>query len=218
MHHKLGRYYEHALSSRLAIALVCFMIGVGCNQPDDETIDFGAVRTGMTSDKSFSITNTGRGRLHGSVAIPEGCEDFTIIAGVGSYTLAENGPPHDVTVRFSPASIGSKVCMMDIGPDCGSVMLNGFGGNIIILSPIAITVWDVGQQASIQWDSDLGGNVQITLSRNGGSFIVLSGLGNILNDGNAQVMVSNPPSDARIRIQSLTYPEVSVVSQTFRIN
>jgi O-glycosyl hydrolase len=61
--------------------------------------DFGTIKVGTTTDRAFTVENTGGGTLAGtaSVAAP-----FSIVSG-GSYSLTA-GQTQSVTVRYSPTS------------------------------------------------------------------------------------------------------------------
>src|SRR4029079_1302714 len=66
------------------------------------SVDFGGVTIGGSSDKSFTVKNTGGGLLSGTATtnLP-----FSILSG-GTYSLS-GGQSQTVTVRFSPTSLGS---------------------------------------------------------------------------------------------------------------
>jgi hypothetical protein len=90
------------------------------------TLDFGTVAVGQSSDRDFTITNTGCTTLTGSVS--EACPDYQIVSGGGSYTLS-SGLIRTVTVRFAPTGCGSKVCSIDTGlTACADVACTGIGG------------------------------------------------------------------------------------------
>lgn len=86
---------------------------------------FGNVGIGLTSDRTFDISNTGGGTLVGTPSIS--CADFTIVSGTGAYALTA-GQSRTVTVRFQPSSPGAKNCAVESGSAlCADVMASGTG-------------------------------------------------------------------------------------------
>jgi len=91
---------------------------------DVDSLSFGAVTVGDSLDLTFKITNTGGGTLAGTVS--EACTDFAIV-GNASYSLGA-GDSATFTVRFSPASAGSKACTIETGASqCADLPLSGAG-------------------------------------------------------------------------------------------
>lgn len=93
--------------------------GTGQNLPvcslSTTSLTYGLVTAGSTSDRSFTITNTGGGTLTGSVT--ENCSAYSIIAGAGAFALG-NGQQRTVTVRFAPTAFGVQNCTIDLGTGC----------------------------------------------------------------------------------------------------
>ena len=90
------------------------------------TLNFGTVRPGSGSQRTFVITNNDRRNL--SINVSETCSHFRILSGAGSHTLPP-GASHSVTVRFEPTSIGVKTCVINTGPSsCCDVGCFGVGG------------------------------------------------------------------------------------------
>jgi formylglycine-generating enzyme required for sulfatase activity len=86
---------------------------------------FGSVQVGQTKDLTFTIKNTGGGTLTGDVTAS--CATYSVQSGGGSYSLAAN-QEKTVTVRFSPASVGSQSCTVSLGGTaCGSMGCSGTG-------------------------------------------------------------------------------------------
>src|SRR5262245_29449988 len=86
-------------------------------------MDFGTVVVGTSSDKTFSITNTGNTRVSGTVS--ESCAEFSLV-GSGVYDLAP-AQQATFTVHFSPTSDGSKSCTIHTGSPCADVSAGGTG-------------------------------------------------------------------------------------------
>jgi hypothetical protein len=90
------------------------------------------VTPGGTSDKSFTLNNTGPATLNGSVALVQAGSDFTFLDNSGGpFSLAPGGDKI-VTVRFAPTSEGSKNATLRVSsdnPDLNpkDVALNGTG-------------------------------------------------------------------------------------------
>ncbi len=66
-----------------------------------ESHDFGTIRAGMTSERTFLVQNAGGGVLTGEASVGA---PFSIVSG-GGYSLAA-GASQEVTVRFSPTVAG----------------------------------------------------------------------------------------------------------------
>ncbi|MFC1572761.1 SUMF1/EgtB/PvdO family nonheme iron enzyme, partial [Candidatus Eisenbacteria bacterium] len=88
---------------------------------------FGSVTVGQSATDSFTITNTGGGMLSGRVSEDGDCEDYSITAGEGDYSLGAS-EPHLVIVRFAPITAGLKTCAIQTNPDyCSRVGCFGTG-------------------------------------------------------------------------------------------
>ncbi len=89
-----------------------------------DVLDFGPVTNGSSSDRAFTITNTGGGLLAGTVS--ESCDDFAILGDV-TYSLAAD-ETQGFIARFSPSSLGVKNCAIDAGADlCAAIAATGEG-------------------------------------------------------------------------------------------
>jgi len=87
------------------------------------SLAFGELVVGGTRDLSFVIRNAGVGQLTGTVS--EGCPDFSLQAGAGSYSLGAN-ETRTVTVRFAPSAPGAQVCAIELGSEyCEAVTCTG---------------------------------------------------------------------------------------------
>jgi hypothetical protein len=137
---------RRALSAALVSVSICVMLLGGCggdsggnggpSEPvcklDVESLAFGSVSVGGSHDLTFKLTNTGGGTLAGTVS--EACADFAIV-GTASYSLGA-GDSATFTVRFSPASVGSKVCTIETGASgCADLPCSGTG---IVTSPCQV--------------------------------------------------------------------------------
>ncbi len=126
----------------------CTGVGESCASLPECTvsptsIDFDTVCLTQSVDESFTITNTGGATLKGTVS--ESCSDYDVIAGAGSYSLGA-GESRTVTVRFDPASIGTKTCVIETGASCSNVNCTGVGKSCpeCTVSPTSLnfgTVW-----------------------------------------------------------------------------
>ncbi|MBU1698554.1 MAG: hypothetical protein KJ970_14920 [Candidatus Eisenbacteria bacterium] len=88
------------------------------------TLDFETVTIGQSATLSYTISNSGGGTLTGSVG--PGCDDFQIIQGSGSFSLAA-GASHTVTIAFAPSISGYQSCSIDNGTACENVLAFGLG-------------------------------------------------------------------------------------------
>ena len=70
-------------------------------------LNFGDVVVGSDSTRSITVSNNGSADLSVTSASLTGSNDFTLISGGGSFTLA-SGETRNVEVRFSPGSMGNK--------------------------------------------------------------------------------------------------------------
>jgi hypothetical protein len=149
-----------------------------------QTLDFGTVGMGTTSDLGFTITNTGTKPMIGAVL--ESCPEFDVVTGGGPYLL-NPGEMHDVTVRFAPTTCGSKFCNVSVG--CSYVTCTGeVSGESCEVVP---SLLDFGQEpiggSSLEdititntGCSPLSGNIQdpappFSISSGGGPFTINPG-------------------------------------------
>lgn len=111
--------------------------------------DFGDVNEGSSSDKTFTVQNTGVGTLSGS-ASASGV--FSIVSG-SPYNL-EGGASQIVMVRFSPTSTGSFM---------GNVIFTGGGGATTTVTgtgvssePVVIGMSSLSEgEVNVAYDADL---------------------------------------------------------------
>jgi hypothetical protein len=93
------------------------------------SLDFDTVCVGDSLDTTFTITNTGRCTLSGTLS--ETCDDFSIV-GSPSYNLGA-GESDTFTVRFEPQSSGPKNCTIETGNDlCSDVSCSGIGADFTL--------------------------------------------------------------------------------------
>jgi hypothetical protein len=112
------------------------------------SLAFGGVPVGESADRTFSITNTGGGTLAGSVSSP--CPDFAVL-GDASYSLG-GGESQDFVVRFSPASVGPKICTIETGAAlCADLPANGAGtpAPICVVEPEDLALGEVEDGQSV---------------------------------------------------------------------
>jgi hypothetical protein len=105
------------------------LTGIGTVAPHcsvvPDSLYFGPVMVGESLDMTFRIANTGGGTISGYLS--ENCPDYSIVSVSGAFSLGA-GESMNVTVRFSPASNGSKKCSIDTGAGmCSDVGCAGFG-------------------------------------------------------------------------------------------
>ena len=81
-------------------------------------LDFGPVRIGETSLRTFTVVNEDCGLLSGLVQRVSG--PFGIDSGGGLFDLAQ-GETRRVTVRLVPSEPGSHAGVIDLGTPCGTV-------------------------------------------------------------------------------------------------
>jgi len=117
-------------------------------------LDFGFVTIGQYEDLGFSVTNTGGGRLTGSVAEP--CSDFSIVSG-GAYDLGR-GDSLLVTVRFAPLTTTAAACTISTGASCGSVVCTGTGDRVPHIYALRDVPGDQGGFINVTWDAVPGDN------------------------------------------------------------
>ena len=69
--------------------------------------NYGDIQVGALSSQTFTVTNEGTGDLNVSSVSILGNGDFNITSGGGAFTLVP-GSTRDITVQFSPSSVGAK--------------------------------------------------------------------------------------------------------------
>jgi hypothetical protein len=85
---------------------------IACNFPN---WNFGSVNLGSHSDKVFGVRNDGSASLNiiSATLVGANASEFSIQSGGGSFSLA-SGEVRDITVRYTPASVGAKVAWLEI--------------------------------------------------------------------------------------------------------
>jgi hypothetical protein len=162
----------HFLWRALFPMMVCMIVLPGCHKDsgtpsgpkspacnlDVQSLLFGSVTVGESSDLTFTIKNTGGGALSGTVS--ETCDEFSI-EGTAAYSLSA-GDSATFTVRFSPTSVGSKACTVETGAaECADVSCSGTGETnqdpvIVSISavPAEVTTYDSCTVACSAYDPD----------------------------------------------------------------
>jgi len=161
--------------------------------------NYGSVVVGSYSDNTVTVSNQGTGTLNVSSTTIGGTHSaqFNIQSGGGSFSLAP-AATRNITVRFSPASAGSKNASLQIGSDDPDedpyyVTLNGTGVvPDIIVNPGSGNYGSVevgssstetfivsntgGATLSVSSTSLTGGDaVEFTITGGGGSFTLTAG-------------------------------------------
>jgi hypothetical protein len=78
------------------------------------SLDFGSLQPGETARRTFTVTNTGGGRLEGGIiqVHETTCPPFLVETGYGAYSLA-HGEVHTVTVLYDTPAPGVDSCRVD---------------------------------------------------------------------------------------------------------
>ena len=118
-------------------------------------LDFGFVTIGQHEDLEFAMTNTGGGRLTGSVT--ETCEAFSIVSGEGAYDL-DRGDSLFVTVRFEPLTTVAAICSISTGGNCGEVVCTGTVNCAPHIYAVRDVPGDQGGLINVAWDAAPGDN------------------------------------------------------------
>lgn len=88
------------------------------------SLDFDSVGIGQSSERSFSITNTGGGTLTGRVT--EACPEYQL-TGPAGYSLG-SGDSRVFTLRYTPSFPGPSACLIETGQQlCPDVSAAGTG-------------------------------------------------------------------------------------------
>jgi hypothetical protein len=161
------------------------LVGTGMTVPvcrlTPEVLDFGPVTVGQNLTRTFTIKNDGDGTLSGSVA--PGCDDFTVTAGGGNFSL---GPQQvrSVTVRFQPTGPGNWSCVLGLGNGpCAGVTLSGRGDAppACELTPSSLlfggVVVNTTAEKSFVVRNAGGGMLNGTVSENCNAFEIVAGAG-----------------------------------------
>ena len=187
------------------------------------SLSFGDVTVGLSKDLMFTVQNTGGGTLTGT-ATSSSNPPFSIV-GDNSFGLTA-GATKSITVHFAPTSPGSVAANVTFTSNAASPPSEGLSGNgvaaptgsITVTSPAGGEQWANNSTHNIMWTwTGVAGNVNIQLSRNGGSTWTTI-VGNTANDGIQSWKVKRPSTNtARIRICSVNAPSVCGTSPNFTI-
>ena len=113
--------------------------------------DFGSVVVGTTTDRTFSVQNTGSGTLAGSASVPS---PFSIVNG-GSYSLGTSAS-QTVTVRYSPTATGTDNQSVTFTGGAGAI--RSVSGSAYVPAPIYLFRDCTEQQSDpISWLTDQWG-------------------------------------------------------------
>lgn len=153
----------------------------GC-QVSPTNLDFGSVTVGGTSDRTFTITNTGTQALSGTVS--EACDPFSIVSGGGAYTLAAS-EVRTVTIQYAPTSAGSHTCTIDTGPaacsdvTCAGSATGSSGGCQVSPATLMFALTSVNSFRVMEFYISNNGSSTIsgTVSQGDGPFEVMTGAG-----------------------------------------
>src|SRR5438034_6417713 len=163
--------------------------------------DFGSVAVGSSDDRTFTVQNTGGGTLTGSASTSA---PYSVISG-SPFSLAA-GASQAVVVRFSPTAIGTFTGNVSFTSNGGNVspVVSGTGAQITVVSPNGGEVLHINHNVTLKWTSSgLSGNVNIDLSRDGGSNWAPI-LSSTPNDGKQVWRVTGPATTlGRIRVCNL---------------
>jgi hypothetical protein len=100
------------------------------------SLDFGGVAVGSSSDKNFTVKNTGGGILTGSATTEA---PYSIVSG-GSYSVSA-GQSQTVTVRFSPTSLGNFAGNVNFtGGGDASVIVTGAAAEVNSITPSSVNL------------------------------------------------------------------------------
>ena len=132
------RIYDYALTEQEIQSIYQGLTRPGLNFSNN-SLNFGTVSLGNSSDQSVTLTNTGNADLiinTTNIAGPN-ASDFSIISGGGASTLTPSASKN-ITVRFSPQNSGSKTAYFIITSNAPSspdtVALTGLGSSTAVSS------------------------------------------------------------------------------------
>ena len=146
-----------------ALSIVTFGLLIGCGKKSGSpttapapagqcsispsSVDLDSVVVGRSVDRQVTLTNNGSGTLSGSFS---GCTGFLVVGGTG-YSLAP-GASKNVTVRFTPTSVGTYGCSVSSGQGGCAIPCSGVGvpdPDSCVVSPASLDFGSVtvGQSA-----------------------------------------------------------------------
>lgn len=145
-------------------------------QASPSSLAFGEVQVGSSADLTFTLENVGGGTLSGTVS--ESSADFSVVGEAG-YNLSA-GQTATFTIRFAPASAGTKACTIETGSaECPDVSCTGTGtpGPVCQIEPTALDFGqvEVGASADLTFmlQNTGGGTLSGTVSETCGEFSVV---------------------------------------------
>lgn len=164
-------------------------IGAGEAHPICElnpaSLDFGVVPIGTFADRSFTITNTGGGKIAGMATVETACGDFTISSGGEAFSLSA-GASISVTVRFTPHFAVLSSCPVTFGAGandvCSDLPCTGTGlGPVCVVSPTTLDfgTLEAGERATRTFTvtNAGGGNLNGVVFRTCPNFVLDAGDG-----------------------------------------
>jgi len=146
-------------------------------------LDFGTVALSQSSDRTFTLSNSGTGTLAGTVSVS--CGAYTIESGGGPYSLA-GGESRTIAIRFAPDTVGDFSCELDLGdkippvPLAGSAALQNPGARAIVLQDsIAFGSVRLGQSVNRTFELLNAGRAPLLVNvlSSSGDFEVVAGEG-----------------------------------------
>jgi hypothetical protein len=88
------------------------------------SLDFGTVALSDSTLRSVTLSNTGTADLTGTAAVA--CSEYRLEAGGGSFSIPPGGSL-TLVLRFTPSSVNTFPCSLDLGPNTPSVSIVGVG-------------------------------------------------------------------------------------------
>jgi hypothetical protein len=142
------------------------------------TLNFDTVTIGASTDRQFTLTNTGTGTLAGTVSSP--CGEFAVV-GPAAYSLTA-GQSATLTIRFTPTTTGTRACTIATGSAlCVAVACNGTGQSATPACAVSAQLVDFGnvdygasQDRSFTIQNVGGGTLSGTVSGTTGNFSLVS--------------------------------------------
>ncbi|PYU97194.1 MAG: hypothetical protein DMG10_31415, partial [Acidobacteria bacterium] len=180
--------------------------GVGTASPPQISVtpasqNFGTVSVGSFADLTFTVQDTGGSALTGSASTSA---PFSVVSGT-PFSLGA-GTSQTIVVRFAPTATGSFTGNVSFTSNGGNVspVVSGTGAQITVVSPNGGEVLHINHNVTLKWTSSgLSGNVNIDLSRDGGSNWAPI-LSSTPNDGKQVWRVTGPATTlGRIRVCNL---------------
>ena len=119
---------------RLHLIVLASVLVAGCSdlgapfkprpqsQVSATSLDFGTVVVSRSTTRSVTITNAGTGTLTGTAELT--CADYSFQSGGGDYALGA-GQSKTIVVAFTPGSVGTFPCTLELGANAPPVSLSG---------------------------------------------------------------------------------------------